>query len=583
MKIFFTYLSLIIGCITYIFIFKATEIQCLSPRKGLKKKLYKNVQNRRKALKCSSDRDCEKHSSLKKHECFVTVSSNDDYVGYCKPLHEERECKRHKRTRLRSCKQVWLHCKSTKECPSDHKCMQTLEPNRGTCIFVPNKFLASSKVKYENEVIELDGSVHDDESLNITVEEFLKIPIVREDPADDPFDIELSEDRKEEKENPERNSFLQMMHRLSGKTPLQAFENKCSVLTHSSSWSRICNLPSIRDKYANKKVNGGEVKLTHIIVKNSDGKVLKGSHFSMSYLKKCTEGASKILQKGLGFKLVGKVKTIVSDDIYHSRPKSLRDFADQYRIQHFHALNIPSPRRELVAFWRHISPKTLGLSAFPGSSKPYSKGMEGVFDMTPLIKQTHWQCSSVLAHELGHSLGLFHTHRTIEQTKIFEHKRFANICTQDKCGEFSYANAKEDAFDDLRGDFCSDTPPEPNLNSFKGDAYIKNIISNHLQSFQRKAIDAPTYEQHKREFDLYINTGKIEGSLKGKLELLLKRHFQQTQKHKCGYILYEKFATNIMSYSKMGTEFTPQQRARAFCFAANVDNLKSIFPLADEE
>ncbi len=579
MKISVSYLSLVIGCVSYIFIFNAIEIQCLSPRKGLRKKLYKNVQKRREALKCNSDSDCEKHSSLKKHECFFALLSNDDYVGHCKPLRTERKCKRHKRTRLRSCKQVWLHCKSTKECPTDHKCIQTLELNRGTCIFVPNKFSASSEIKYEEKVIDLDGSVHDDENSNITMEEFLKIPIVREDPGDDPFDIELDEDMKDEKKNTERNSFLQIMNRLSGKTPLQAFEKKCSILTHSSTWSRICNLPSVRDQYANKKVKGGTVKLTHIIVKNSKGKVLKGSHFSMGYLKKCTEGASKIIEKGLGFKLVGKVKTIISDDVFYSRPKSLRDFVDQYRIQHFHALNMPSPRRELVAFWRHISPNTLGLSAFPGSSKPYSKGLEGVFDMTPLKKQTHWQCSSVLAHELGHSLGLFHTHRTIEQAKIFEHQRFSNLCTKDKCGEFSYANVKEDAFDDLRGDFCSDTPPEPNLNRFKAELYIRNIISNHLDSFRRKAIDASTYERHKREYDVYINTGKIEGNLREKLEVLLKKHFQQNQKHKCGSILYEKFASNIMSYSKMGTEFTPQQRARAFCFAANVDNLKSIFPL----
>ena len=100
-----------------------------------------------------------------------------------------------------------------------------------------------------------------------------------------------------------------------------------------------------------------------------------------------------------------------------------------------------------------------------------------------------------------------------------------------------------------------------------------------MESFRRKAIDAPTYERHEREYKVYINTGKIEGNLREKLEVLLKRHFQQTQKHKCGSILYENFASNIMSYSKMGTEFTPQQRARAFCFAANVDNLKSIFPL----
>ena len=533
---------------------------------------------------CLKDEDCDESNF---EECFFDMQTNGKTTGRCL---QNNVCVRYVQTSKESkrCISRRQHCKTTADCnvlargqktTGRSICVQDVELDRGHCEEEEFDILKWAKKLIGKIVdrISLDDVPDEEESGEQkrfpTLLEFATSPEPQEDPSDDPMSHVLEGHEKDENDG---TSFVDLLAKLGVKnTPKQNYRRQCKKIINAIPWE--CNDQSVRDQYLNKGLKKKVIKVAHILIQNTAGQTLAGAHITDSFLKRCTAFGSRILKKGFGFELHGSIVKVENDYLYNYKTNSSKVWR-QDRVPNFRLIpDVGSadayPRKQLTILWRHLFRKNLiGVSSFPGKNK-----YDGVIDMNPFIKRAAWQCGWTLAHEIGHSMGLLHSHRSIEQLRLLEaHDQCA-------CGEFP-DNAGASS---MRGDFCGDTAPEPNM--LKTASFIKSQLAKIMGEGSEKPswyknMDAATQAKIKKNFETHMDTGIVDQPLQGIVKGYVRWWLRRKAKVSCdgAAVAYTPdwkvdLGWNLMSYGKFGQVLTKQQKARAMCFADRAEGLKNIF------
>ena len=525
---------------------------------------------------CLEDDDCKKGK-----ECFLSMSVDGERDGKC---YKSNSCTRYsmQRNGKKRCYEIRRHCLKNDDCPAKYHCMQGVDFHRGQCELKTFSVLSFAKRMLSKilSIFDLD-SVEDEptpgETLRFpTIEDFANQPEPQEDLAEEPFMHELK-GSESDGQSSKPNSFMELMVKM-GVSPEKSFLETCSAVASSwDSWG--CSNPKVRDQYLSKRLERATITATHVLIKSSKGETLAGDYLTKAYLKKCTARANDFLQKGFGFKLKAKVLYLENDELFEHDGGYNATFGKE-RVRSFNA--IPEmegaefggtyPRKSIYFMWRRFpnlgsKGKIIGMSSFPGK-----RNYEGVIDMNSFVKRASWQCAWTLAHEVGHTLGLFHSHRTIEQMAYLESE---NKCS---CGEFGQGEVTS-----WRGDFCGDTLPEPKM--LKTASYLKRQIKKFKKNKCKWCKKIPAKELQ-ADFEAYFQYGKIVRHVRKRLKGYLNWWLTKSKFVKamtCGDMSLkysfgkEEVGFNLMSYGKFGQVISKHQRARALCFADRTPGLQKIF------